>query len=318
MSPRHRRLLPWIALCVIYVVWGSTYMAIRIVVREVPPMAAASLRFMVAGLVMAALAARVDRGKGRPTRRQLLDYAVIGVLLLAGGNGLVMWAETRIASGVASLVVATVPLWLTFFDGLRPGGRAWTTRVWIGTAIGLLGVALVARPGGGVSAGHWPAILALEGATLAWTAGALYSQSVPRRLPLFTASAIEMVAGSVFLFAESRVMGEDLALFRTASSHAWLGLLYLAVFGSLVGFTAFAFCLNELPASTVGTYAYVNPVVAVALGRIFLGEPLSPGIVGGAALILVAVVLSTSQRPAAPSAPEPEGVPLTDAAEAAR
>jgi drug/metabolite transporter (DMT)-like permease len=319
MSPRHRKLLPWIALFVIYVVWGSTYMAIRIVVREVPPMAAASLRFMVAGLVMAALAARVDRGQGRPTRRQLLDYAVIGVLLLAGGNGLVMWAETRIASGVASLVVATVPLWLTFFDGLRPGGRPWTTRVWLGTAVGLLGVAFVARPGAdGVSAGHWPAILGLEGATLAWTAGALYSQSVRRRLPLFTASAVEMVAGSIVLLGESRLMGEDLALFRTASSNVWLGLLYLAVFGSLVGFTAFAYALNELPASTVGTYAYVNPVVAVALGRIFLGEPLSPGIVAGAALILVAVVLSTSQRPAAPSAPEPEGVPLTDAAEPAR
>src|SRR6185295_18911053 len=99
MSPRHRKLLPWIALFVIYVVWGSTYMAIRIVVREVPPMAAASLRFMVAGLVMAAIAARVDRGQGRPTGRQLLDYSVIGILLLAGGNGLVMWAETRIASG---------------------------------------------------------------------------------------------------------------------------------------------------------------------------------------------------------------------------
>lgn len=319
MSPRHRKLLPWIALFVIYVVWGSTYMAIRIVVREVPPMAAASLRFMVAGLVMAALAARVDRGQGRPTRRQVLDYAVIGVLLLAGGNGLVMWAETRIASGVASLVVATVPLWLTFFDGLRPGGRPWTTRVWLGTAVGLLGVAFVARPGAdGVSAGHWPAILGLEGATLAWTAGALYSQSVRRRLPLFTASAVEMVAGSIVLLGESRLMGEDLALFRTASSNVWLGLLYLAVFGSLVGFTAFAYALNELPASTVGTYAYVNPVVAVALGRIFLGEPLSPGIVAGAALILVAVVLSTSQRPAAPSAPEPEGVPLTDAAEPAR
>jgi drug/metabolite transporter (DMT)-like permease len=319
MSPRHRRLLPWIALFVIYVVWGSTYMAIRIVVREVPPMASASLRFMAAGLVMAALAARVDRGQDRPTRRQLLDYAVIGVLLLAGGNGLVMWAETRIASGVASLIVATVPLWLTFFDGLRPGGRPWTTRVWIGTAVGLLGVGLVARPGGsGVSSGHWPAILALEGATLAWTAGALYSQSVRRRLPLFTASAVEMVAGSVILFAESRFMGEDLALFRTASSHAWLGLLYLAVFGSLVGFTAFAYALNELPASTVGTYAYVNPVVAVALGWIFLGEPLSAGVVGGAVLILMAVVLSTSRRPPAPSAPEPEGVPLTDAPEPAR
>jgi drug/metabolite transporter (DMT)-like permease len=315
MSPRHRQLLPWIALFVIYVVWGSTYMAIRIVVREVPPMAAASLRFLIAGLVMAALAARVDRGQGRPTARQWVDYAVIGVLLLAGGNGLVMWAETRISSGVASLVVATVPLWLTFFDGLRPGGRPWTTRVWVGTVVGLMGVALVARPGGSVVGGHWPAILALEGATLAWTAGALYSQSIERKLPLFTASAVEMLAGSVVLFGESRLMGEDLGLFRTASSDAWLGILYLTVFGSLVGFTAFAYCLDKLPASTVGTYAYVNPVVAVALGAVFLGEPLSAGIVGGAALILVAVVLSTTGRPAA--APPPDPARLPEAAEPA-
>jgi drug/metabolite transporter (DMT)-like permease len=306
MSPRQRKLLPWIALFVIYVVWGSTYLAIRIVVREVPPMAAASLRFLAAGLVMGALALRVDRGQDRPTPRQIVDYAVIGLLLLAGGNGLVMWAETRISSGVASLVVATVPLWLTFFDGLRPGGKAWTTRVWIGTAVGLLGVALVARPGGaGVAAGHWPAIVGLEGATLAWTAGALYSQSVRRRLPLFTASAVEMLAGSAALLVESRFMGEDLGLFRAASAHAWLGILYLAIFGSLVGFTAFAYCLNELPASTVGTYAYVNPMVAVTLGSVFLGEPLSAGIVGGAALILLAVVLSTTGRaPAASAAPE--------------
>jgi drug/metabolite transporter (DMT)-like permease len=299
-------------------VWGSTYMAIRIVVREVPPMAAASLRFLVAGLVMAAIAARVDRGQPRPTARQWADYAVIGILLLAGGNGLVMWAETRISSGVASLVVATVPLWLTFFDGLRPGGRRWTTRVWLGTAVGLAGVALVARPGGsGVAAGHWPAILALEGATLAWTAGALYSQSLRRRLPLFTASAVEMVAGSVVLLGESRLMGEDLSLFRTASSDAWLGLLYLTVFGSLVGFTAFAYCLNELPASTVGTYAYVNPAVAVTLGWLFLGEPLSAGIVGGAALILMAVVLTTRSA-APPAAPAPEPLPLPEAAQPAR
>ena len=322
MSPRHRKLLPWLALFVIYIVWGSTYLAIRVVVREVPPMAAASLRFLASGLIMGLLALRVDRGKGRPTRRQVLDYALIGVLLLAGGNGLVMWAETRISSGVASLIVATVPLWLTFFDGLRPGGKPWTTRVWVGTAIGLLGVALVARPGGaGVSAGHWPAILALEGATLAWTAGALYTQSVRRRLPLFTASAIEMIAGSAFLLAESRLMGESLAPFRTASSHVWMGVGYLIVFGSLVGFTAFAYCLNELPASTVGTYAYVNPMVAVALGRVFLGEPLSAGIVGGAALILIAVVLSTTARGAgrrAPAAASPQqSAPIAGAARTA-
>jgi drug/metabolite transporter (DMT)-like permease len=207
------------------------------------------------------------------------------------------------------------------FDGLRPGGKPWTTRVWMGTAVGLLGVALVARPGGaGVDGGHWPAILGLEGATLAWTAGALYTQSVRRRLPLFTASAVEMIAGSAVLLLESRLMGEDLALFRAASSHVWLGLVYLTVFGSLVGFTAFAYCLNELPASTVGTYAYVNPVVAVTLGAVFLGEPLSAGVVGGAVLILLAVVLSTTRRaaPSAPAvpAPVPEAAGIAGEAEA--
>jgi drug/metabolite transporter (DMT)-like permease len=262
MSPRHRKLLPWIALFVIYVVWGSTYLAIR---NRGPGGAADG-----GGLAAlpgrrpdhGALALRVDRGQGRPARRQLVDYAVIGVLLLAGGNGLVMWAETRIPSGVASLVWPPCPV----ADLLRrpaPRGKRWTTRVWIGTAVGLLGVALVARPGGaGVGAGHWPAILGLEGATLCWTAGALYSQSVRRRLPLFTASAVEMVAGSAVLLVESRLMGEDLALFRMASAHAWLGIVYLTVFGSLVGFTAFAYCLNELPASTVG-----RPITHQALRR---------------------------------------------------
>lgn len=307
MSPERRRLLPWLALGVIYVVWGSTYMAIKVVVQEMPPFAAAGMRFLSAGLVMGLLALRADRGRPRPTPRQWLDYSVIGVLLLAFGNALVMWSEKRIPSGIASLIVATVPLWLTFLDGLRPGGQPWTTRVWTGTLVGLVGVSLVARPEGGVAAGHWPGILALLAASLSWTIGALYTQALPTRLPVFTASAIEMLAGSVVLFAESRLLGEDLSLFGGASPAAWAALAYLAVFGSLVGFTAFAFCLNELPASTVGTYAYVNPVVAVALGAIFLGEPLSAGLLAGGALILVAVVLTTRARkdePARASLPE--------------
>jgi drug/metabolite transporter (DMT)-like permease len=219
-----------------------------------------------------------------------------------------MWSEKRIPSGIAALIVATVPLWLTLFDGLRAGGQSWTARAWAGAAIGLLGVALVARPEGGVSVGHWTAIVALQVATLSWTAGSLYAQSLPKKLPLFTASAVEMLAGSLVLLVESRLFGEDLGAFASASSRSWLALLYLAVFGSLVGFTAFAYCLNELPATTVGTYAYVNPVVAVGLGHAFLGEPLSPGLVAGAALILLSVLLTTTRRrapaprPAAPSA----------------
>lgn len=299
MSPRHRRLLPWLALLVIYVVWGSTYMAIRIVVREMPPFAAAAARFGAAGLVMAAVALVTDREHGRPTLRQLADYTLAGVLLLALGNALVMWSEQRIPSGIAALIVATVPTWLTFFDGLRPRGQPWTLRVWLGVLLGMAGVSLVARPGGGMEAGHWPGVAALLVASISWSIGSLYSQSVPRRLPLFSAAAVEMIGGAAALLLESRLMGEDLGRFAGASPQAWLGLLYLAVFGSLVGFTAFAFCLNELPASTVGTYAYVNPVVAVLLGTLFLDEPVSAALVVGAVLILGAVLLTTARRPVA-------------------
>ncbi|PYQ08317.1 MAG: EamA family transporter [Acidobacteria bacterium] len=296
MSPRHRRLLPWLALLVVYVVWGSTYMAIRIAVREMPPFAAAAMRFGASGLVMAAIAFFVDREHGRPTRRQLADYALVGVLLLAFGNAMVMWAEQRISSGITALIVGMVPTWLTLFDGLRPQGQPWTLRVWLGVMVGMAGVALVARPGGGIEAGHWPAVAMLMLASIAWSIGSLYSQSVPRRLPLFSAAAVEMIAGALLLAVESRLMREDLARFVSASPPAWLALVYLAVFGSLVGFTAFAFCLNELPATTVGTYAYVNPVVAVLLGSVFLGEPVSAGLVAGAVLILGAVLLTTTRR----------------------
>ena len=286
-------LLPWLALLTIWVVWGSTYLAIRIVVREMPPFAAAFLRFLSAGVAMAAIAFFVDRRSGRPDWRQLRDYGLIGVLFLGFGNGFVMWSEQRIPSGIAALMVATVPLWITFFDGLRPGGQPWTLRVWLGTLVGLIGVFLVARPAGGDWSGHFAGIAALQIATLSWTLGALYSQAVKRKLPVLTAAAVEMLAGSVVLFAESLLLGEDRSLVLAASREAWLGLLYLAVFGSLVGFTAFSYCLSVLPAGTVGTYAYVNPVVAVALGAIFLGEPLSRGLLAGGALILAAVVVTT-------------------------
>jgi drug/metabolite transporter (DMT)-like permease len=300
-------MLPWIALVVIWIVWGSTYLAIRIVVRELPPFAAAALRFAVAGAVMAVAAAFTDRAHGRPSRRQLVDYAIVGLLLLGVGNAFVMWSEQHIPSGIAALIVGAVPLWLTLMEGLRPGGQPWTLRAWLGVALGLAGVALVARPEGGVE-GHWAGIAALQVACVSWSFGALYSQSVEKRLPVFSAAAIEMLAGSALLVVESRIAGEDLGAFALASGTAWAALAYLAVFGSLVGFTAFAFCLNELPATTVGTYAYVNPVVAVCLGSLFLGEPVSASLLAGAALILGAVVFTTTRpRPAAQtstSAPE--------------
>jgi drug/metabolite transporter (DMT)-like permease len=294
-SPR-RHVLPWIALVVVWIVWGSTYLAMRVVVREMPPLAAAATRFVCAGAIMALVALVVDRKSGWPTRRQWLDYALIGVLLLSVGNSLVMVAERTVPSGIAALIVATVPLWILLLDGLRPGGRPWTARVWVGTVIGLAGVALVARPEGELDTAHGLAIVALQVACLSWTVGSLYAQSVPKRLPLASAAAIEMLAGSLAIFAASRLFGEDWSRMAAASPRAWGGVGYLVIFGSLVGFTAFAYCLNELPATTVGTYAYVNPIVAVVLGAAILQEPLTPGLLTGGLLIVLSVALTTLRK----------------------
>jgi drug/metabolite transporter (DMT)-like permease len=292
-----RRLLPWIALVVVWVVWGSTYLAMRVVVAEMPPLPAAGTRFAVAGAIMTVVAAVVDRRHGWPSRRQLLDYALVGVLLLSVGNSLVMWSEQTVPSGIAALIVATVPIWLLLLDGLRPGGQPWTARVWVGTIVGLAGVALVARPEGEVDRAHGLAIVALQAACLSWTIGSLYAQSVPKRLPLASAAAVEMLAGALAIFAAAFVSGSDWGRMEAASPRAWGGVAYLVVFGSLVGFTAFAYCLNELPATTVGTYAYVNPVVAVVLGALVLREPLTPGLVAGGALIVLSVALTTLRKP---------------------
>jgi drug/metabolite transporter (DMT)-like permease len=237
--PRGSRVAAWACLFAVYIVWGTTYLAIRIVVREMPPFAAAALRFGIAGVVLGLLALAFERASGWPTRRQWRDYGLAGLLFLAGGNAGVMWAETRVSSGIAALMVATTPLWLTFLDGLRRGGQKWTVRVWLGVLLGLAGAGLI---------------------------------------------------------LESTLAGESLTAIPQASHSAWLGLGYLIVFGAIVGFTAFAYAIHELPASTVGTYAYVNPVVAVFLGRLLLDEPLSPGTLAGAALIVVAVVVTTRAR----------------------
>jgi drug/metabolite transporter (DMT)-like permease len=298
-------LLPWLALFTIYVVWGSTYLAIRVAVRELPPFAAAAMRFLVAGVAMVLIAAWADRGRGRPSRRQLVDYALIGVLFLGGGNGLVMWSEQRIPSGIAALLVATVPLWITFLDGMRPGGQPWTLRVWAGTLLGLAGVFLVARPEGGDWSHHLVGIVALQVATLSWTFGTLYSKAVARPLPVMTAAAVEMLAGAAALWAFSRLLGEPVAAFAAASASAWWALAYLIVFGSLIGFTAFGYCLSVFSAGTVGTYAYVNPMVAVALGALLLDERVTLGLLLGGALILGAVLLTTLKPAAGAPAPSP-------------
>ena len=297
MTGPRRPLLPWLSLLVVYVVWGSTYLAIRVVVQEMPPFAAAALRFLASGLVMLGIALVVDRKHPRPTRRQLADYALVGVLLLSFGNGLVMSAERAIPSGIAALIVATVPLWIVLLDGLRAGGQPWTPRAWVGALVGFAGVALVARPEGELTSGHWKGRCRPAGGR----------PLVDDRVSLRPVAAGEAAALHRLRRGDARGLGgalpsnrsssgEDPGRLFSASETAWGALAYLGTFGSLVGFTAFAYCLNELPASTVGTYAYVNPVVAVALGAAILDEPLSPGLLLGGLLIVASVALTPCGR----------------------
>ncbi len=294
-------MLPWIGLAILYVVWGSTYLFIRLVVDELPPFAPASVRFVAAGLVMGLLA--LWRDKARPTARQVFDNAIVGVLLLGFGNGIVMWAETKLPSSITALLVATVPLWITLLEGLAPGGR-FTVRGFASTAVGLAGVAILARPGGGEPTSLTAALGLMLGG-FSWSLGALYTKTRVNKAPLFTSSALQMLAGGLALAVESLIAGEDWSRFAAASATAWGALLYLAIFGSIVGFTTFAYCLKQPPASTVGTYAYVNPVVALFLGVIFLGESLSSGVIVGATLILGAVVLATRKGHPAPVPAQP-------------
>lgn len=305
---RLRGYAPWIALGIVYVVWGSTYMGIRIVVRELPPFASAGLRFLVAGLIMTALAAARHGSAAWPRGRQWLDYAVVGLLLFSGGNALVVWAQQRLPSGMTALIVAITPLWVTLLDGLRPGGRPWSLRVLGGVLLGIAGVALIARPGTDLSSADLTRAAGLLAAGVVWSAGSLYAQSIRRPLPLLAAAALEMLVGGAAMGLESLLSGEDASRLLHASRSAWLAIAYLVVFGSVVAFTAFAYCLQQLPATTVSTYAYVNPVVAVLLGWLFLGETVSRGLVGGGVLILAAVLLTAgAPRPREGSVDVAEG-----------
>jgi drug/metabolite transporter (DMT)-like permease len=295
----------WIALPIVYVVWGSTYLGIHFVVQTMPPMVSAGLRFLVAAAILAgALAARGGVAVLRVPWRRLGTAALAGVLLLAGGNGMVGVAELHISSGLAALLVAGMPLWLVVFrwgSGDRP---ALATIA--GVLVGFGGVALltVTRGGGSGSASGIAVILA---AALSWATGSFLSSRLPMPANPFTASVYEMAAGGVVLLVAGLGSGERLHL-GEVSRASWIALAYLIVFGSLVAFTSYVWLLGNAPISLVGTYAYVNPAVAVLLGVAFAGEHASWVIlIGGLIIILgVGLVVTTERRPRPRPAPERE------------
>lgn len=277
-----------IALGVVYLVWGSTYFAIAIMVQTLPPVLAAGARFLVAGLLLTLWILMRDRGALRVTRRQAAGAALVGVLLLAGGNGLVTMGERTVPSGLAALIVASVPLWIVvmrLFAGDRVHGD-----VIIGVTVGIIGVAVLVVPSG-MSGTVDPAGLAmLVGATLSWATGTFLSPRIGMpRVPL-ASTALQMLAAGVVLPLAAVPLGEYGSVdMGRASFASIIAFGYLVLFGSLVAFSAYTWLLQHASVSLVSTYAYVNPVVAVFLGTLFLREPVTPTMLFGAALILGAV-----------------------------
>lgn len=307
-----------IALLVVYVVWGSTYLGIAIMIETMPPLLAAGVRYAVAGVLMLGallVLARVRRRAApieRPTGAHWRSAFVVGALLLLGGNGGVVLAEQFIPSGIAAVLVAMVPIWLAIFDAALTRRRP--SRLVVGGLVaGIVGVAVLLAPVEGIDGLDPLGILLVVGASLSWATGSLYARSAPMPRSGLLGTGMEMLAGGAVLVLAGSLLGEvgqvDLASVSTASL---LAMLYLIVFGSILAFTAYTWLLANVPVSTVGTYAYVNPVVAVALGAIFLSEPITLRTVIAAALIIGAVIAMVTGRPreAEEPGPAPEAATL--------
>jgi len=289
--PRWRLLLGFGAL---YVIWGTTYLGIRFAVDTLPPFLMGAARFLVAGTALYAFVRL--RGTPRPTLIHWRSAVIIGACLMLGGQGGVAWAEQRISSGLAAVLVATMPIWITVLNWARPRGDRPDARMLTGLAAGFGGVLLLVAPWqtGARDIDPW-GVLAVILATLAWAIGSLYTRTASLPRSHLLATAMEMLAGGVLLLIAASARGEwAQAAGGDISVKSLLALLYLIVFGSLVALTTYIWLLSVCPPSRVATYAYVNPVVAVFLGWLLAGEVFSARMLVGAAIVLAAVALVTT------------------------
>ena len=289
----------------IYLIWGSTYLGIRVVVETIPPFLMASLRFFTAGVLIAAYLA-VTRGfKARP--HQWRDNAVIGGFLCLGGNGLVCWAEQKIPSGITTLIISVGPLFIVLLDWAahaifkdnRRGTRP-TRLTFVGLALGFAGLAVLVGPDvlrQGVGGLDGWSVLGLIGACLFWGIGMIYTKYAHDPVEPFTGAAIQMLTGGGWLLLVSVLCGEPFHVnLGGISAHSVFAWGYLVVFGSLIGFTTFVWLMKHSTPARVSTYAYVNPIVAVFLGWLILHEPVNPRIFTASAIIIAGVAIITTQK----------------------
>jgi drug/metabolite transporter (DMT)-like permease len=293
------------ALAAVYSIWGSTYLAIHFAVETLPPFLMAGVRFVIAGGLLFVWMRM--RGTPAPTRTQWRATAIMGALLLVGGNGVLAWAEQTVPSGLAALMIGTVPVWMVLLDWFRGDGGRPTAGVTLGLVLGLVGIALLVGPGiwAGDNRIDTVGLVALVFASLSWAVGSFYARRAPLPAASLLATGMEMLVGGGLLLIVGVLTGE-LGQLRLdhVSAQSLVAFGYLIVFGSWVGFTAYTWLLRATPPAVSSTYAYVNPVVAVFLGWALGGEALTSRTVLAAAIIVAAVVIITSQR-ANKSVPKP-------------
>jgi drug/metabolite transporter (DMT)-like permease len=285
-----------LAFAIIYLVWGSTFLAIRIGVREVPPFLLAGMRFFAAGIFLYAWM----RGKGTasPNLREWASASLLAVLIFVLDYGMLFWAEKRVPSGIAAVMLATIPVFMTLSEIALLRTQRLTLRLGFALLLGIIGVAvLVGRLGGlgGEAAISTSGAIALVVAAIAWSVAASLNRKLSLPESKVMSSGAQMLAGGIFLFVVSAALGEWKGFdARAVSAGAWLALAYLIVAGSIIAFTAYVWLIHHESPTRVGTYAYVNPVVAVVIGYFFGGEALGARTIAGTALVLVSVVVITT------------------------
>ncbi len=292
-AARPHRWQTLLAFAIIYLVWGSTFLAIRIGVREVPPFLLAAMRFVAAGLAIYGWMRL--RGTPSPTRREWSGVALLALLIFVGDYGLVFWAEKRVPSGITAVMMASIPAFTALSEIFILRTQQLSARLALALLVGIGGVAVLVSPGLGEGAIDSSGALALIAGAVCWSVASVLMRKVPLPQSKVMNSGAQMLAGGVMLALTSLLLGEYRGFhFAAISSAAWLALVYLIVAGSIIAFTAYVWLISHESPTKVGTYAYVNPVVAVLLGYFLGGEALGARTIAGTALVLVSVVVITT------------------------
>lgn len=286
-----------LAFAAIYLIWGSTYLGIRVAVETMPPFLMSGGRFLLAGTVLFAFLK--FRGLGWPSRDQWRDHTIVGACLLLGGNAVVGWAEQTVPSGLTTLILGASPLIMVMMEWLRPGGTKPTAALWLGFAVGLTGLFVLLGPGALPEDVRPPllSVIALLLASVCWWGGSLYGKHAKSGADPLLAATLQMIAGGTINILVGLALGEwgpwQLA---AVSGRSWLAWSYLVAAGSLVAFPVYVWLLQHCSPARVSTYAYVNPIIAVILGWAVLNEPLTPRIAVAAVIIIAAVAIITTVK----------------------